>query len=403
MDASTARDFCIINLGCKVNRVESDTVAAALLGCGGRPVSRETADLIVVNTCIVTGEAEKKTRKAVRGALRANPAAAVVVTGCAIAIDAAPWEALNPRVRAMPRAELLEAIEGLPPETLLRVGDAFRTRVNIKVQDGCDHACTYCIVRKARGPATSLPFERVCAEVAAYCRHGVREVVLAGIDLGSYRSDGRRLAVLLDTLREICLKEAQPGEAPCRLRISSIEPCSIDDNLVSLLAESDGQLCRHLHLPLQSGSSAVLDQMGRPYDAPFYRNLVEKLYSRVPSLSLSTDIICGFPGETERDFKETCTVAREARFSKIHAFPYSMREGTPAAARPDQVDPSVRASRTAQLLDLGDRLRKEDRQRRSGCTELVLIEPSSGLTESYHEIPWKGDFRVGELVPLVLP
>lgn len=403
MDSPSARDFCIINLGCKVNRVESDTIAAALLARGARTASRESADLIVVNTCIVTGEAEKKTRKAVRGALRANPAAAVVVTGCAVAIDAPFWEALDPRVRAIPRSKLLEALEGLPPESLLRVGDAFRTRVNIKVQDGCDHACTYCIVHTARGPAASLPFDRVCAEVAAYCRCGVREIVLAGIDLGSYDSDGRGLAALLDALRELCIREAPPGEPPCRLRISSIEPRSVDDGLIALLAESEGQLCRHLHLPLQSGSSRILAQMGRPYDSAFYRRLVERLYHRVPSLSLSTDIICGFPGETDRDFEDTCALAREARFSKIHGFPYSKREGTPAAARPDQVEPAVKAERTARLLDLGDRLRREDRQRRSGQTELVLLEPASGLTESYHEIGWKGDFRVGALVPMALP
>lgn len=398
-----ARDFCVINLGCKVNRTESDTIAAALLACGGRRASREEADLIVVNTCIVTGEAEKKTRKAVRGALRANAGAAVVVTGCAVAIDAARWEQLDPRVRAVPRAELLGAIAALDPRELLRLGDAFRTRVNIKVQDGCDHACTYCIVRRARGRASSAPFRQVCDEVAAYSARGAGEVVLAGIDLGSYRSDGKGLAALLDALREICARQAPPGSHPCRIRISSIEPRSVDADLIALLAESDGSVCRHLHLPLQAGSSRVLAQMGRPYDAAFYRKLVEQLYRRVPSLSLSTDIICGFPGEADADFEETCTVAREARFSKIHGFPYSPREGTPAAARTDQVPPAEKAERTARLLALGDCLRDEDRQRRRGTTELVLIEPASGLTESYHEIPWKGDFRVGDLVPLALP
>lgn len=408
-------NFAVVNLGCKVNRVESDD-ASARLAARGTETAEADADLIVVNTCTVTGEAEKKTRKAVRRALRANDRARVLVTGCAAAVDAAFYEALDPRVRVVGKARLAEEIEAwcdsegvsaAPP--LLPVGPGFRTRVGVKVQDGCDNACTYCIVHVARGRATSRAADDVVRECAAYARAGAGEIVLTGINLGSYCDGARRdpsatrLAGLLRRLLDATADLHAPGAFPVRFRISSIEPRDVDDALVDLLAAADGRVCRHLHLPLQAGSSKVLREMARPYDADRFRALVERLYAAVPGLALSTDVIAGFPGETDAEFQETLELACACRFAKIHAFPYSRRAGTPAAERPDQVPPDIKAARAAALRALGDELRAAERARRAGTVELALVEEGGvAMSESYFELAAPADAPVGSLVRMTL-
>ena len=438
-------NFAVVNLGCKVNRVESDDAAARLAACGVETPEAE-ADLIVVNTCTVTGEAEKKTRKAVRRALRANDRARVLVTGCAAAIDAAFYEALDHRVTVVGKAQLADAIrdwcEARPSQgsadepvdpanasaarteepagsssgaareaspsseaPLLHIGSGFRTRVGVKVQDGCDNACTYCIVHVARGRATSRPADEVVRECAAYAREGAGEIVLTGINLGSYCDGERRdpsatrLAGLLRRLLDETADLHEPGAFPVRFRISSVEPRDADDALIDLLAAADGRVCRHLHLPLQAGSSKVLREMARPYDAERFRALVERLYAAVPELALSTDIIAGFPGETDAEFQETLALARACRFAKIHAFPYSRRAGTPAAARADQVPAEVKAARAAALRALGDELRASERARRVGTVELALVEEGGvAMSESYFELPAPVGAPLGTLV-----
>ena len=425
-------NFSIVNLGCKVNRVESDAFAAGLLARGCVETDG-AADVVVVNTCTVTGEAEKKTRKAVRRALRDNPAAQVVVTGCAAAIDADTYLSMDPaHVHLAGKLEVDQLLDRLVGPLghgaqVLAVGEGFHTRVGVKVQDGCNNACTYCIVHVARGRATSRNADDVRAECIALARAGVREIVLTGINLGSYRwvAEGSAAAgssseagevaaaaagrdahapalaaapaarpapLRLDgLLRQLLADTAdihEPGEPACRFRISSIEPRDVSDGLIKLMAASDGRICRHLHLPLQAGSTKVLREMHRPYTAEQFGALVEKLYAAMPQLSLSTDIICGFPGETDDEFAETLNLARACRFTKIHVFPYSPRRGTPAAARVDQVAPEVRSKRAARLRALADELREADRARRVGTVELALVEESGvAMTESYYELP----------------
>ena len=419
--------FHVVNLGCKVNRVESDEFAARLLAVGGREVPIEAADVVIVNTCTVTGEAEKKTRKAVRHALRANDFARVVVTGCAVAIDPAAYEAMDMRVSVVPKGRMAELLagegfagedassaeSGAPDEpsasaggarggsvarpSLVRVGGAFPTRAGVKVQDGCNNACTFCIVHVARGRATSRPSADIEAEVRALIDAGVREVVLTGINLGSYREGDLRLAGLLRRLLAACEGRRM------RFRISSIEPRDVDDDLIGLMAAERGRICRHLHLPLQSGSTPVLRAMARPYTAERFCALVERLYDAMPQLSLSTDAIVGFPGETNDDFSRTVAVARACRFSKMHIFRYSKRAGTPAAARPDQVAPEEKARRAHELEAVADALREADRARRAGTRELVLVE-TGGLatTESYHTVDAPRGANVGDLVECML-
>ena len=390
--------FHVVNLGCKVNRVESDTISAALTAWGARSMPLGESSLVVVNTCTVTGEADKKARKAVRHALSVSPDAIVLVTGCAVAIDTDTFSSMDGRVRVVQRADLLSALNGLSGAMPLRIGQDYRTRVQIKVQDGCNRACTYCIVHVARGPATSVPLADVLDEAESYLARGVNEIVLTGIDLGSYSYRGAGLSQLVESLLEIADKHAQPGKPPARVRASSLEPQSVDEDFIRLLEQSQGKLCRHLHLPLQSGSSRVLREMARPYSAEGYVDLVAELYRRIPSMSISTDIICGFPGETDQDFSQTLQVARACRFSKIHVFPYSKRAGTPAAERADQVASDVKSLRCAQLRALSDELRSLDLSLRSGTSEYALVQGDTALTESYHEVSSPTDCAVGDLV-----
>ena len=408
--------YAVVNLGCKVNRVESDAFASSLDAHGAKSCDAADADLIVVNTCTVTGEAEKKTRKAVRGALRANDRATVIVTGCAAAIDKDTFLAMDPRVRVMGKAELASSIDagawGLDAAThgpALPVGEGYRTRVGVKVQDGCNNACTYCIVHVARGKATSVDPREVVRQCRVLASAGVKEIVLTGINLGSYRwrdeetGEATGLADLLRMLLEETADLHEEGEYPVRFRVSSVEPRDVHDDLVEVLATAGGRVCRHLHLPLQSGNSKVLREMHRPYNAEHFEAIVANLYERVPELSLSTDIICGFPGETEGEFEDTLRVACTCRFSKIHVFPYSKREGTPAAARIDQVPPGVKADRAQRLRDLGDLLRDKEREARKGTRELAIVEEEGvALTESYFEVPAPKNAKAGEMIEVTL-
>lgn len=422
--------YAVVNLGCKVNRVEADGFERLLAERGGIPVPENAADLVIVNTCTVTGEAEKKTRKAVRHALSAAAAAEVVVTGCATEIDASTYDAMGDRVTVVPKAGMAlyleegaflsqlsehsasspgprrpdQSVEGVEPKdpAFFRPTDG-RTRIGIKVQDGCDNACTYCIVHVARGRATSRPAEEVVAEAVALAQTGVREIVLTGINLGSYDDGGTDLADLCRRLLSATAALHGAGEPPCRFRIGSIEPMDVTGEFVSLLAEAEGRICRHLHLPLQSGSSRVLREMARPYDAHEFRQLADFLHASVPSIALTTDIIVGFPGETDEDFEDTCALVRHVGFSKIHVFPYSKREGTPAAARADQVPPEVKAARAARLRALSDELAAADRASRAGTVELALVEtPEVATTESYHEVAAPASADAGSLVPVHL-
>ncbi len=443
-----SRSFHIINLGCKVNRVESDDFAATLLSQGAHAVDASAADLIIVNTCTVTGEAEKKTRKAVRQALRANDCAQVVVTGCAAAIDPATYTEMSDRVRVVPKLAMHELLargpredggassespesEGIESAVLfpadaeesagvlpsahvedaaaardaarwgtgaehVHVGEEFPTRVGVKVQDGCNNACTYCIVHVARGRAWSRPAEEIVDEVRRTAEAGAREIVLTGINLGSYSYDGMGLADLLRLLLDAT-------DADVRFRVSSIEPRDVDDDLIALMAAAQGRICRHLHLPLQSGSTKVLREMARPYKAEQFKALVDRLYAAMPMLSLSTDVIVGFPGETEEDYQATEEMARACRFSKMHIFRYSKREGTSAARRADQVAPEVKADRAKRLEAVEAELRAADFARRAGTRELALVE-SDGVatTESYHAVAAPAGAREGDMVEVVL-
>lgn len=390
------RTFEVVNLGCKVNRVESDRFEAVLRARGFQERTEQGAHVVVVNTCTVTGEAEKKTRKAVRRALRQNPRATVYVTGCAAVMDAATYQAMDERVRVLAKPDLLEELQYPTGEhlSLSPAPSADRVRVGVKVQDGCDNACTYCIVHVARGAARSVAADEVIARCCSLVEEGVPEVMLTGINLGAYEHEGRGLPDLLKRLLE-----EVPWGSSSRMRLSSLEPQDVTEELAGVIARSRGLICRHLHLPLQSGSSRVLHQMGRRYDREGFAATVALLRELLPSLSLTTDVIVGFPGETEEDFQATLDLCQEAAFSKIHVFPYSLRAGTPAAVRTDQIPFTVKQERARVLRTLSDELRHLDLVGRLGSRERVVVEREAwGRTESYHEVPLSPELAVGALL-----
>ncbi|WP_454946157.1 tRNA (N(6)-L-threonylcarbamoyladenosine(37)-C(2))-methylthiotransferase MtaB [Cryptobacterium curtum] len=380
--------YTIINLGCKVNRVESDTIAAQLEDRGAITDDRYP-DVVVINTCTVTGEAEKKTRKTVRRALRDFMGArSVVVTGCAAALDPDEFLSMDERVVVCGKNQVADTcFEAVHEEPLiaeevrrhLRFGGDFPTRVGLKIQDGCSAACTFCIVHVARGKAFSRPLPDVLREAHELYGAGVREVVLTGINLGTYTSNNANLAKVVQQLIDEMPK--------LRVRISSIEPLHATDELIEVLSRQEGRVCRHLHLPLQSGSSKVLHEMARPYSAEQFLSIVERIRTAVPEVSLSTDIIVGFPGETDQDFQATLDMVRACRFSKVHVFRYSKRAGTPAAARTDQIDSLVSANRSHILSELAREVRWQEATRRIGTSEDVLVESHGlGMSESYYPV-----------------
>lgn len=397
-------------LGCKVNRVESDTVARELLAMGGRLVDESEADVVVVNTCTVTGEADAKARKAVRRALRSPSRPLVVVTGCLAALDAEGLRALDSRVivdaekdaLAARVAELVGA-RGAPhgspvsarmPSPTDRAAEGFRTRAMVKVQDGCDTRCTYCIVPDARGLPRSVPAAQVLAECEQLVSAGACEIVLTGINLGNFESDG------LD-LPGLTAQVAQTGVA--RLRISSVEPLSCTHELAAVM-QQHSNVVRHLHLPLQSGSDPVLAAMGRGYTTEKFEADVQRLRAVVPDIALTTDVIAGFPGETDADHEATIALCERVGFSRLHVFRYSPRAGTPAAGRADQVPTEVTARRAEELRRLDAALRERFLESRLGSEVEILVERiegdvAEGTTREYLRVRVPaGEYAVGELV-----
>lgn len=383
---------------------ESEAIAAALLALGWtRATDAADCDVAILNTCTVTGEADAKNRKALRTLLRAGNAA-IIVTGCAVNIDTARYADVDPRISCEHDKERIPALAvrlardtaavsaALSDQTTMERSDSgFRTRVDLKIQDGCDNACSYCIVHVARGPARSVPAATVISRARTLADAGTRELVLVGIDLAAYRDADIDLARLVTLLQE----KTDIG----RVRVSSVEPQSVTPTLVDVLAHSEGRLCRHLHLCLQSGSDKVLREMNRRYDADAFCALTNRLHEAVPRIALSTDVIVGFPGETEDDFARTCKLVERCGFMRLHVFRYSKRPGTPAAIRDDQVDPKVKAARSQTLIDLGRRLALSDMERRLGTIEEVVIErPGIGTSESYHAVACDTALPVGALV-----
>ena len=395
-------------LGCKVNQVESEGIVATLLGGGALLAEEDRAAVVVINTCTVTGEADKKARKAVRHALGLAQQPVVVVTGCLAAVDAPALRALDPRVvveadKSLVPARVAEAlgVTAHPDaKRVMRAGRGFHTRVMLKVEDGCDNHCTYCIVPRARGVPRAEPLGDLVGQAKELAAAGVGEVVVTGINVGRYRdpATGTDLTGLL---------EALASAGPRRVRLSSIEPPDLDERLLRAMAALPS-FCPHLHVPLQSGSDRVLAAMGRAYTAEEFLARIHDARVTIPGVALTTDVIVGFPGETEADLERTLEVCARAAFSKLHVFRYSRRPETPAAEMPDQVPPETIAARAERVRSLGHELRTSWLETLVGDRVEVLIEriaedgSAEGTTPQYAKVlvgtESSGCFCVGDSV-----
>lgn len=387
----------ITTLGCKVNQVEGEAVAGLFRRHGYEVVDfNEPADVYVINTCTVTHLGDRKSRQLIRRARRSNPQAVVAVMGCYA--QKAPQEVaalgVDVVIGTSGRQRLVELVEearrekkGIVAvtsptaefEELLHIPEG-RTRAFIKVQDGCDHFCTYCIVPYVRGPVRSRRPERVVAEARTLIEKGFKEIVLTGIHIGAYGRDfpaGEKIKDLADLMEQLL---QIPGR--WRLRLSSVEPVDVNFRLVDVMAGSE-KVCPHLHLPLQSGDDAILEKMGRGYTTVEFLRLTEYIRSRIPDIALTTDIIVGFPGETEDHFRRTLAFVERVGFSQMHVFKYSPRAGTPAATFPAQVDARRKEERSRILRELGEKLAAHYARRFLGREMEVLFEepPAPGVGE----------------------
>ena len=357
-------------LGCKVNQYESEAIAELFAEKGYEIVGiDEEADVYVINTCTVTNFGDKKSRQLIRKVKRQNENAIVAVVGCYA--QTAPKELMeiagvNLVIGTKDRAQIVEMVEQydrangvenhvsdimkervFEPLSIQKLAN--RTRAYLKIQDGCSQYCSYCIIPYARGPIRSREPQEVVAEVKRLAENGFKEVVLTGIHVASYGKD-RRDTSLLDILKQV--HEVEGIE---RIRFSSIEPNVVTEEFAQTMAALP-KVCDHFHLSLQSGCDKTLKEMNRKYDTEKYRQAVATLRKYLPKVALTTDIIVGFPGETEEDFRESYAFAEEIGFAKIHVFPYSPKRGTPAAARKDQLLNAVKAERSHTLIQLSDKM-----------------------------------------------
>ena len=354
----------LITLGCKLNQAEGEELCRRLEK-SGYVLGGETPQAYIVNTCTVTREADAKARHLLRRVRRENPQALVVATGCYAQRDPRELSGLAHLVVPQEEKERLpELLAGIvPPSGSSPPHPHHRTRALVKVQDGCNLRCSYCIVPAIRGRERSLSPEAILQEVKAREEEGYREVVLTGTRVGAYRWNGTSLPGLLAQV----LRKTRIG----RVRLSSLQPQEIGPELLSLL--QDPCLCPHLHLPLQSGSDRVLEAMGRPYTFPEFASQVEALRREVARLAITTDIMVGFPAEGEREFEESLTLCRELGFARIHVFPYSPRPGTRAAALPPGLEKAQQA-RVQKMLLLAEECFTAYRERFLGQEVPVLFE-----------------------------
>lgn len=381
-------------LGCRLNTSEMEQLARQLRAVGHQVTDADgPCDVCVVNTCAVTHLAERKSRQLIRHLQQMYPRALLVVTGCYAELEPMRLQAMGvPLVVGNQQKEhLMEIIvremglPGMPPTQLNICAGGLRTRAFVKVQDGCDNACTFCVVRVVRGKGRSRSPEEVVQEVRQLLRAGYREVVLSGVHLGAYGYDWGDKRGLF---RLVCrlLDETELA----RLRLSSLEPWDITPEFFTLW--EDRRLARHLHLPLQSGCDATLRRMGRRTSSQSFAELVAAARAAIPDLAVTTDIMVGFPGESETEFAESLAFVEAMQFARLHIFRYSPRPGTHAATMPDQVLPAVVTERARRMHLLNMRLEHSFRRRFIGRTMEVLWETAqamggarlwSGLTDNY--------------------
>ncbi|MGE0488292.1 MAG: tRNA (N(6)-L-threonylcarbamoyladenosine(37)-C(2))-methylthiotransferase MtaB [Vulcanimicrobiota bacterium] len=391
--------FAIHTLGCRANQAESERMRDILVSAGFAEVAfGQPADCQVVNTCTVTREADRKSRQMIRRALRLSPT--VVATGCAVAdrggVKNLPGTALRlPPERTEELLSLLGAERCPATELVERETLATRTRALLKVQDGCDQFCSFCIVPYVRGRSRSRPVAEVVEEARRLEQQGYQEIVLTGIHLSIWGHDLEGAPDLADLVEAILTATERP-----RIRLSSVEPDRFPARIFELMTQASGRLCPHLHLVLQHASDVVLERMRRGYTLAHYRGLVDEFFQRVPDACLTTDLMVGFPGETDQDFACLMDYVRQTPFYRVHVFPYSLRPGTTASKFSDQVEPAVKNHRRDRLLRLVEKKRVEFLRANYGRTARVLVETVErpgwvkGVSHNYLNVAFRGGPRL---------
>lgn len=407
----------IQSLGCKVNLYESEYITDQFQKAGYEIVPfQEIADVYIINTCSVTNTSDVKSRKVIHQAIRRNPDACIVAIGCFIEANHDYHEdGVDILLGNANKSKVLEYVERywqtkqkanyfvtpIPEKFDDMTMSTFlgRTRAFIKIQDGCENFCSYCIIPYVRGKCRSKNFQTVLEEIQNYVQHGYKEVVLTGIHTGNYGVDlGTDFAALLREIVKI--------NGLVRLRISSIEITELTDEVLQIIRDND-VIVDHLHIPLQAGSDKILRLMNRKYDLAYFKQKMEQIREIRPDVSLTTDIIVGFPFETEEDFQDTLSFVREVQFSKVHVFPYSRRSGTVAADMAEQVPGDVKKDRVRRLLALSKELETEYMKKFIGKTLPVLMEVnrtdySLGHTSNYLLVKVPGEYQSEDLVDMTI-
>ena len=412
-------------LGCKVNQADTASMENLFLRSGHQLVSFDgEADVYIINTCVVTNTGQRKSRQTIHRAIRKNPNALIVVTGCypqtaaeevkAIAgvdmiignQDRAQIVQLVEERLAHRQTDTLDAVHKLTASTAfeeMAAGDITdKTRAFLKIQEGCNQFCTYCIIPYARGPLRSRSLESIRTETQRLISAGFKEIVLIGIHLGCYGKENPDGPTLYDAVKTVL---DVPGVR--RLRLGSLESVEVEPRLLTLMQE-DARFCRHLHLPLQSGCDKVLQAMHRPYTTAKFKTLLADIKTKVPDIAITTDVIVGFPGETEADFETTCKFAESCGFSKMHIFPFSARKGTPAEKFAGAVTEAVKKERADILGRIDETMHKAFLQAMVGQNAEVLFEQPAGedyfegLTGNYQRVFVKSGGRNlgGEILPV---
>lgn len=412
-----------MTLGCKVNQFETETMEGLFKQKGYEIVPfSEKADVYVVNTCAVTNLGEKKSRQIIRRAGRENPEAIIAVCGCYSQVkpeEVKLLEGVRVVLGTKERSRIVEYVERAAREDgrpLDGVGDVMhtdsfediplydmprRTRAFLKIEDGCQNFCSYCIIPYARGPVKSRQLPAIRREAEKLVAAGFLEIVLTGIHLGKYGSDLEGNVTLADACREVLQVKGLK-----RLRLGSLESIELSPELFALI-RSDERFCAHLHLPLQAGSDKVLREMNRHYDTAEFARLIRQVEQELPDVAVSTDIIVGFPGETEEEFAASLKFVEQMNFSRMHVFPYSRREGTPAAARKDQIPEPVKKTRVHRMQALAEQKSREFYRSFLGKTMRVLFETNTGgitdgLTDNYIRVYTEDEVTCGEIYQVEL-
>jgi len=398
------RKYFVQNFGCRATQADGAALETLLAARGLEPaVERAAADLVVLNTCTVTASADEDVRHAIRRVHRENPAARILVTGCyaqrapreLAELPGVEWVVGNSHKTQIP--DIVESPSAAPYHGNIHVGDIFaqrdflsapvedaagdRTRPNLKIQDGCNNRCSFCIIPFVRGPSRSAAAEQVIGQVRNLA-HRYREIVLSGINLGRWGREPGSALRLAGLLRRL-LSETEVG----RLRLSSVEPMDFSDDLLGLMAESP-RIAKHVHAPLQTGSDRILRRMHRKYRPRHYADRVLKARALMPHAAIGADVMVGFPGESDADFEESCRFIESLPFTYLHVFTYSERPGTPAAADPESVPLPVRKERNHALRDLAAAKNRAFRESMLGRTlsAVTLHEPGAALTGNYLKV-----------------